>query len=260
MLNTRNKTCYILLLLMIVTSIASSSQARLPVPVQGPNIVLWAWERPEDLRFIDIKKTGVAYLAGTVNLENNNYTLQPRMQPLAINSDSWLVAVVRLESYRKTSSPDISYDLPALSMDALVNDIVALAKQPNINMLQLDYDARLSERVFYRKLIYAIKARLPEDIPLSMTALASWCLFDNWLDELPIDEAVPMLFEMGADKQYITSLLARNIEFSSRHCRNSIGISTEEVFHNSSGKRVYVFNGKPWNAKTLETIIKEITH
>ena len=33
-----------------------------------PLLVLWAWERPEDLRFLDPIRVGVAFLAATVRL------------------------------------------------------------------------------------------------------------------------------------------------------------------------------------------------
>src|SRR5438309_12019664 len=46
-----------------------------------PNVVLWAWERPEDLRFIDPQRTGVAFLAATVSISSNgSVCFRPRMQ------------------------------------------------------------------------------------------------------------------------------------------------------------------------------------
>ncbi|HKX29107.1 MAG TPA: hypothetical protein VJ302_15540, partial [Blastocatellia bacterium] len=36
-----------------------------------PRIVLWAWERPENLEFIDPGRIGVAFLARTIRLELN---------------------------------------------------------------------------------------------------------------------------------------------------------------------------------------------
>ena len=42
-----------------------------------------------------------------------------------------------------------------------------------------------------------VRRRLPRDLPLSMTALASWCAGDTWIEALPVDEAVPMLSRWG---------------------------------------------------------------
>src|SRR4051794_13626594 len=38
---------------------------------QMPQKVLWAWERPEDLRFADPKEFAVAFLAQTIFLQND---------------------------------------------------------------------------------------------------------------------------------------------------------------------------------------------
>ena len=37
-----------------------------------PEIVFWAWERPEDLRFLNPQHSGVAFLAKTIELPSRN--------------------------------------------------------------------------------------------------------------------------------------------------------------------------------------------
>src|SRR6266545_419310 len=49
---------------------------------QIPQVVLWAWERPTDLRFIDPKEVGVAFLARTIRLRSGEVVVRPRLQPL----------------------------------------------------------------------------------------------------------------------------------------------------------------------------------
>ena len=63
-----------------------------------PPLVLWAWERAEDLRFLDSGRVGVAFLAGTVRLGADGMTFKPRMQPLRVSPQTKLVAVVRIET------------------------------------------------------------------------------------------------------------------------------------------------------------------
>ena len=47
-----------------------SSRTELPDPAKpSPQLILWAWERPTDLRFIDAKRVGVAFLAKSILLE-----------------------------------------------------------------------------------------------------------------------------------------------------------------------------------------------
>ena len=40
-----------------------------------------------------------------------------------------------------------------------------------------------------------------------MTSLASWCTGDAWFNDFPVDEAVPMVFQMGADSEKIKTFL-----------------------------------------------------
>jgi hypothetical protein len=40
--------------------------------------ILWAWERPEQLDFIDTKRIGVAYLAKTIQLRDDELFVRPR--------------------------------------------------------------------------------------------------------------------------------------------------------------------------------------
>ena len=52
---------------------------------QFPPIVLWAWERPEDLRGLDSKRFAVAFLAQTLVLKGDDVILNPRQQPLQVS-------------------------------------------------------------------------------------------------------------------------------------------------------------------------------
>src|SRR5262245_4054805 len=56
-----------------------------------PRLMLWAWERPEDLRGI-AADTGVAYLAQTITIRGDRVAILPRRQPLRISPASTLVA------------------------------------------------------------------------------------------------------------------------------------------------------------------------
>src|SRR5450756_169901 len=71
-----------------------------PDPLAGfPRVVLWAWERPDDLRFIDPERTGVAFLARTIEWRDGRVTARPRMQTLRFPPSTALMAVVRMESF-----------------------------------------------------------------------------------------------------------------------------------------------------------------
>jgi hypothetical protein len=108
-----------------------------------------------------------------------------------------------------------------------------------------------SEREFYGQLLQELRQKLPPQIPLSMTALASFCVGDRWLDDLPVDEAVPMIFRMGPDDRRIKTMLANGYDFREPPCRTSYGVAVDEPFAHSlnDGRRLYVFNPRPWTGK-----------
>ncbi len=110
--------------------------------------------------------------------------------------------------------------------------------------LQIDFDAATSERAFYRALLFDIRRAI--DARLTITALASWCIGDRWIRDLPIDDAIPMLFRMGNDARAIRARLARGEDFVEPRCRASIGVALDEPLTFPHARRVWVFHSKPW--------------
>ncbi|MBF0120303.1 MAG: DUF3142 domain-containing protein [Desulfobacterales bacterium] len=214
-----------------------------------PKIVLWAWERQEKLNTIDIKNIGIAYLAKTIYLHDNNVIIRPRFQSLEIPKNTFLIAVVRIESY--ILKPD---KIDSYKISKIIRDIIELSKTKKLKAIQIDFDAKLSERIFYRKLLFELRNKLPLDIGLSITALASWCIYDYWISDLPIDEAVPMLFRMGKDKDRILLYLKKGMNFKSI-CDKSFGISLDEpIQYLPSNRRVYFFNTNKWLESDINNI------
>jgi hypothetical protein len=161
--------------------------ARDPLPA-FPRIVLWAWESPQRLEFLNPKDAGVAFLARTLLLRDGAIQVRTRLQPLQIPQGTALMAVVRIES--TGSLPRAADVADALYIESMM---------PGVLALQMDYDAKVSERAFYRDLIGETRRRVPAEIAIEITGLVSWCGYDRWMSELPGVEAVPMLFRLGAD-------------------------------------------------------------
>ena len=217
-----------------------------------PKIILWAWERPEDLRFISTDEVGVAFLARTIYLRNDKVIVRPRLQPLNVLPETKLIAVARIESNR-------SAQLSLTGRAQTVTAIAELARNERVAAIQIDFDARSSEREFYRDLINDLRRELPPRVKLSITALASWCMGDNWLTGLPIDEAVPMLFRMGVDRPNILARLEAGADFSNAIARHSLGLSTDEPLDRlPAGRRVYVFNPRSWSEQSAQKIVGEV--
>src|SRR4051812_26433873 len=141
----------------------------------GPQLILWAWERPTDLRFINTNKIGVAFLAKSILLSGDDVRVRPRLQPLQVPAGSKIIAVTRIETDAKHE--------PSLSVDqrrAVIAAIADTASLPNVSEVQIDFDATKSERDFYRELIADVRLKVPAQIRFSITALASWCMHDDW--------------------------------------------------------------------------------
>jgi len=219
-----------------------------------PQLTLWAWERPEDLRFLHSDNVGVAYLAGSVYLEQSP-VVRPRLQPLRVGEHTPVTAVVRLEPTKST--PTVFADEYRIR---LAEQIVRLSTAPQASALQIDLDATRSQHDFYRALISDVRQRLPASIPLSITALGSWCMGDDWMSGLPIAEAVPMLFRMGADRADIMQSLALGEDFREPLCRGSVGVSTDEPWPAPPllRRHVYVFHPRAWTAESFAAVQRRL--
>lgn len=217
-----------------------------------PHIILWAWERPEKLDFIDPRKVGVAYLSQTLYLRGDRVVARPRLQPLSVPAGTTLIAVTRIEPDR--------HEPPFLSREQMtraVAEIAELARLPHVVAVQVDFDATRSERNFYHDLLLALRRELPDSTGLSITALASWCKRDDWLSDLPLDQAVPMLFRMGLERRQILSQLASGENFNATLCGSSSGISTDEPLrYVPASQQLYIFNPKPWTPTDVQKVME----
>jgi hypothetical protein len=151
------------------------------------------------------------------------------------------VAVVRLE-----------VDLASLPEDRLALIVAAIQDQamvPGIEALQLDFDATRSQRPLYRKLLARLRAAIGERIPITITALASWCMGDRWLRELPVDGAVAMLFQMGADSAEALTWLRRGRPLAGvAKTPLDWGLALEQPLPVTppAGARTFLFSNHPW--------------
>jgi len=232
-----------------------------------PNIFLWAWERPEDFSHVALPPgVGIAYLSATVHIIRDKVVVLPRRQPLLVPPAVPLIAVFRIEvdeRQRGVLGPDQTKSICA--------GILRSVNNSRLRAVQVDFDALRDEREFYKDLLQELRAQLPQSLGLSITALASWCMCDTWMQNLPIDESVPMCFSMGRDADNVlVSLKARN-PYGDKRCNRALGISMDEpnvnevvvpsAFRRNPAEqtRIYIFSGKPWSPASVQRAF-EIAH
>jgi hypothetical protein len=226
-----------------------SSRAAAPATVRLPELMLWAWERPVDLRELG-PGAGVAFLAQTITVSPDAFVASPRRQPLLVNPGTPLIAVTRIEAPGGVPSS-------ARRIDEMARAIATTSALPGVAGIQIDFDATRSQREMYRRLLFAVRAAMPYGTPLSMTALASWCTDDDWLDDLPIDEAVPRLFRMGPSEGTMRASFAKRLHAPA--CRGVVGTSLDELRPVVPAHRTYVFNTQPWTAAAIAAARRRVT-
>ena len=243
-----------LLLLLPIFFIAPANRAADHRSLRSlPRVTLWAWQTPERLEFIDPKQMAVAYLDRTVYVRERMMD-EPRVQAMVVPPGTQVMAVVRIEMPSRITS------VPEGVKTQVVDAILRSARRPGITALQIDFDAVKSQREFYRQIVLAIRAGMPQSVLLSITALASWCAFDDWIAGLPIDEAVPMMFRMGQEGKWFGWQGAANA-IREPLCKESLGVSTDEAWpKETEGKRLYVFGRGPWTSELVASVIAKAGH
>jgi Protein of unknown function (DUF3142) len=214
------------------------------------SIVLWAWERPEDFRAA--RPTTIAFLERTLIIRAHGVDSLKRRQPLRIPPRSPLISVVRIEGRGVIDDRLVS---------KIAMEVVDSAGVPGVSMVQIDFDATRSQRAAYQQLLREVRSRLPKDLRLSVTALASWCNDDPWIDPQSVDEIVPMIFRMGPDARRIDTRLREDRRWPVSSCNSAVGISLDEGWRALPPvQRVYVFNPRAWSADDVSRTLRLLSY
>ncbi len=217
-----------------------------------PKLVLWSWCGENDLRFLKDSDIGVAYLALSLHFEGRDTVVpSPREMPLRTAPNTWLMAVVRLD-YRADDTDKASFSERQRQLSArMIGEIASLTHAQGI---QIDFDAPQSAYPFYRQLLQDVRRRLDPNVFLSMTALVSWCETPHsWLTAVPVDEIVPMAFDMGQASAAVITKLARGGTFAYPGCRKSIGMHLEPGYVKPRKNQRAYFFAQPnrWSPETV---------
>lgn len=134
----------------------------------------------------------VAVLVESLILRGHGVERSGRTQPLAVPADVRLVPVIHVEA-----ADDAPAEISDRQRRAIVAAVQRHASLAGSGTLQLDFEAPTRQREAYRTLVATLRDALPTHVRLSVTALAHWCTQGDWLDRLPVDEVVPMLYRLG---------------------------------------------------------------
>lgn len=237
--------------LALIGSIAALLTSCRSPSTKPATLVLWAWERPEDLRFLN-GQADVALESGSVKLAGDTVISSGRRFPLLIDQPP-STSLVHVEIARDHPL-DWSPETRAVAAAAILHYATRIATE----RVQIDFEVRASERHVLLDVLHDLRARLPRTTTLSMTALASWC-GERWLDAAPVDEVVPMLFRLGRSAAAVRERLAAGRPLADPRCRTALGISLDTpIGRVPPVDRVYVFDPRSWTPGDFDRARREV--
>ena len=121
---------------------------------EPPRLTVWAWERPEDLRFLPTD-VDIAVQSGFIVLAGDTMTSRSRRFPLFANPQQVTTSVVHLQiDHRKPL--DWTPQLRARTAAA----VVQLARSVDVRQVQIDFEVRASEHQILRDVVTHVRAAL----------------------------------------------------------------------------------------------------
>lgn len=236
--------------------------AMAPTKSEGPAPVFWSWYHDDDLR---AAPGAVAMLVDRIVIDGQTIKHHRRLNKLQTRANAPITAVVRVEVKKLPESGGQEQFIESLSK-SIINLTFGCGRR--VEGLQIDFDAKSNERVFYKQLLTRLKKSMPNGTELSMTALASWVTGDHWLaadkwltGANGVSEVVPMFFSMGQGESSSLSALKNSAALESPVKLKSIGLSIDEksapsILLSKDGfrnfHRVYFFSSRGWNKQNVE--------
>lgn len=236
----------------------------------GPAPVFWSWYHDDDLR---AAPGAVAMLIDRIVIDGQSFKHHRRLNKLQTRAGAPITAVVRLEVRNLPAAANQEALVDSLSK-SIIN--LTFGSGRKVEGLQIDFDARSDERLFYKQLLTRLKKSMPACTELSMTALASWVTGDNWLSsdnwlcgKSGVSEVVPMFFSMGQGESASLQALKSSSALATPVKLKSIGLSIDEksapsilLSKNGFGNfhRVYFFSSRGWNKQTVEQALAYLSH
>ncbi|GGX81669.1 hypothetical protein GJV26_24995 [Massilia dura] len=211
-------------------------------PDPPPAAIVWLWR---DAPVPAWSQATVAVVDRHIWLAGDKVLVRPGARPRQLPASTAVIPVVHVE-IDPLRPPRALRHAEAAVLDAMRS----AARATTSGWVQLDLEARPSHRADYRALVRHVRAALPADIRLSVTALGWWCRSGAWLDGLAADEVVPMFFRMGRDNAALRDIVATRPAVLHPACRASAaGFSRQEPYPRHVTvryRRTYWFDETAW--------------
>lgn len=210
-----------------------------------PPAVAWLWKDAAPPAW---SRARVAVVDRHILLSGDTIRERAGAKPRRLPAGTQVTPVVHVELDLLRPSASLRAASPVI-----IKAMHSAAQATTSGWVQLDLEARPSQRADYRALVQELRSVLPTKIQLSVTALAWWCRSPAWLDGLAANEVVPMFFKMGRDGQAVRALVAQRPAALHPLCRSgSAGFSPQEPFDRAVIARyaqTYWFDYHGWKIK-----------
>lgn len=162
---------------------------------------------------------GVAYVVQAITLRGATIRTEAIHRPERITPAAAVIGITRIDV-----PAGAAVFLSPAQIEQLAYTIADTADLPRVNAVQVDFDATIAQRCLYRELIHRVRDLLPSHVPLSITALASWCMDDDWISDLPLAEVVPML-RLGQEWKVAATRARERGLVADSPCRNALELA-----------------------------------
>ncbi len=235
-----------------------ASRAEIDRSVAGPGIAwIWPLSNGPAATWADAgqgrgQPHEAAVLVETLLVQAQGVARMPRTQPLALPAGTRVLPVLHVES--EAAAPD---ELLPAQRRAIVAAFLRHVDEATAGagMIQLDFEAPHRQRASYVALVAELRQALPPRLRLSVTALAHWCVQSDWLDRLPVDEVVVMLYRLGPHAQEWRDRWAGGDRRLALRCRGpALGFATNDPPPRAllaGTARPYWFDESGWSNPSL---------
>lgn len=189
-------------------------------PAGGEDIA-WVWDHQAP----PLRARAWAVTVTQLQLQGEGLHERARLRRLPPPEGRAVTPVVHVEQApRATPGP-----LTPAQLSGIARRVHDAAATSTSGWVQLDFEARPSQRDSYHALVRQIRQDLPPRLRLSVTLLAWQCRSAAWIAPLAADELVPMFFRLGAQREAWMAMARDGGARLQPRCRAAAGFAPDAL-------------------------------